>query len=439
MEEPAEISTVYPPAQPENIQNESEPPVSQYQPSRQQILLGRVQTVALCWAVFLAGWNDGTLGPLLPRIQQVYHLGYLIVSLLFVFQCLGSITGAVLTMTLTPKLGFGKLLILGPVPQVIGYSLQAAALPFPVFALSAFLNGIGVSILDAQANGYVVSFKRNPETKMGYVQAAYGAGVFAAPLVSTQFAQLNHWSFHYLVSLGLTLSNILILYLVFRGKTQDECLAQLGQAETDKGPSANSHMRQALTMKSLHLMALFLFVHVGIGVSIAGWTVSFMMTVRGGGPSSGYIAAGFAGGVTLGRIVLIWINKKIGENRGVYVYSFVAIGLQLVVWLVPSLIGGAIAVAFIGLMSGPIYPLALNRAAKLFPPWLLTATMSWMAAMATVGGALVPFVAGAISSKAGIKYMQPVILAMMVIRLFLWLVVPKQTYVTRPRDATKTA
>lgn len=35
----------------------------------------------------------------------------------------------------------------GPVPQVIGYSLQAAALPFPVFALSSFLNGIGVSIL----------------------------------------------------------------------------------------------------------------------------------------------------------------------------------------------------------------------------------------------------------------------------------------------------
>ncbi|KAJ7800352.1 MFS general substrate transporter [Mycena olivaceomarginata] len=411
MEEPAEISTVYPPAQPENIQNESEPPVSQYQPSRRQILLGRVQTVALCWAVFLAGWNDGTLGPLLPRIQQVYHLGYLIVSLLFVFQCLGSITGAVLTMTLTPKLGFGKVRFLRSSATVY----RPAALPFPVFALSSFLNGIGVSILDAQANGYVASFKRNPEAKMGYVQAAYGAGVFAAPLVSTQFAQLNHWSFHYLVSLGLTLSNILILYLVFRGKTQDECLAQLGQAETDKGPSANSHMRQALTMKSLHLMALFLFVHVGIGVSIAGWTVSFMMTVRGGGPSSGYIAAGFAGGVTLGRIVLIWINKKIGENRGVYIYSFVAIGLQLVVWLVPSLI------------------------AKLFPPWLLTATMSWMAAMATVGGALVPFVAGAISSKAGIKYMQPVILAMMVIRLFLWLVVPKQTYVARPRDATKTA
>ena len=27
-----------------------------------------------CWCYFLAGWNDGTTGPLLPRIQSVYHV-----------------------------------------------------------------------------------------------------------------------------------------------------------------------------------------------------------------------------------------------------------------------------------------------------------------------------------------------------------------------------
>jgi fucose permease len=81
--------------------------------------------------------------------------------------------------------------------------------------------------------------------------------------------------------------------------------------------------------------------------------------------------------------------------------------LQLVIWLVPSLVGGAVSVAFVGLLTGPIYPLALNRAAKLFPPWLLTPTMSWMAAMATVGGAVVPFIAGAVSQKAGIKSIEP--------------------------------
>ncbi|KAF8162489.1 major facilitator superfamily domain-containing protein [Mycena galopus ATCC 62051] len=314
MEKHTEVPTVYPPvlAQLDAPQTDAElPPVASYQPSERQILLGRVQTAAMCWTVFLAGWNDGTLGPLLPRIQHVYHLGYLIVSLLFICACMGSITGALLTISLTPKLGFGKLLILSPIFQIIGHSLQAAALPFPVFGLSCFLNGIGVSVLDAQANGYVASFARNPESKIGYVQAAYGAGIFAAPLVSTQFAQLEHWSFHYLVSLGFTLSNMLILFLVFRGKTQDECLAKLGQPIADKGSSRDSHMRQILTMKTLHLIALFIFVHVGCGVAISGWTVSFMVTVRGGGASAGYIAAGFAGGVTLGRLISIWVNKKV--------------------------------------------------------------------------------------------------------------------------------
>lgn len=33
----------------------------------------RIQYAALCWALFLVGWNDGTTGPLLPRIQDNYH------------------------------------------------------------------------------------------------------------------------------------------------------------------------------------------------------------------------------------------------------------------------------------------------------------------------------------------------------------------------------
>lgn len=28
----------------------------------------------LCWCLFLAGWNDGTIGPLLPRVQGVYDV-----------------------------------------------------------------------------------------------------------------------------------------------------------------------------------------------------------------------------------------------------------------------------------------------------------------------------------------------------------------------------
>jgi len=32
----------------------------------------KVILAAMCFPLFLAGWNDGTIGPLLPRIQGVY-------------------------------------------------------------------------------------------------------------------------------------------------------------------------------------------------------------------------------------------------------------------------------------------------------------------------------------------------------------------------------
>lgn len=34
----------------------------------------RLQFFALCYAMFVLGWNDGSTGPLLPRIQSVYHV-----------------------------------------------------------------------------------------------------------------------------------------------------------------------------------------------------------------------------------------------------------------------------------------------------------------------------------------------------------------------------
>lgn len=33
-----------------------------------------IQFAALCFSLFLAGWNDGTIGPLILRMQKVYHV-----------------------------------------------------------------------------------------------------------------------------------------------------------------------------------------------------------------------------------------------------------------------------------------------------------------------------------------------------------------------------
>jgi len=109
---------------------------------------------------------------------------------------------------------------------------------------------------------------------------------------------------------------------------------------------------------------------------ILGWIVTYIIQVRDGGPSSGYISTGFFGGLTAGRVCLLWVNMKLGERVAIYVYALLAIGLELVVWLVPSLIGGAVAVSLVGVLLGPIYPIVMNEAGRILPRWLLTGCIS---------------------------------------------------------------
>ena len=82
--------------------------------------------------------------------------------------------------------------------------------------------------------------------------------------------------------------------------------------------------------------------------------------------------------------------------------------LEFIVWFDPSLISDAIAVACIGLLLGPMYPVAMNHAGRVLPQWLLTGALGWIAGGGQAGSALIPFITGAIAQKAGIGALQPV-------------------------------
>ncbi|KAF7360330.1 MFS domain-containing protein [Mycena venus] len=391
--------------------------------------------------MFLAGWNDGSSGPLIPRMQKVYHVGFLIVSLTFVLSCVGFISGAMMNVHWTDKVGFGRMIVLGALLQVVAYSIQAPAPPFPLFVLSFTFSGFGLAVQNAQTNAYVASLRHNSELYMGMLHASYGtslshfrlnfcnskhsgAGALSAPLLATQFAQMQHWSFHYLVSLGLALSNVLVLTLTFRGRTQDECLGLIGEAAGETNPSDHSNFRQILSHKSVHILAFFTLVYVGVEVTIGGWITTYIIDVRGGGPSAGYISSGFFGGIMVGRLALLWLNKKIGEQRVLYLYAVLAIGLEFVVWFVPSLIGGAVAVSLIGVLLGPIYPIVMNHTGRVIPRWLLSGSIGWIAGFGQAGSAILPFLTGAIASKTGIKALQPLLISMMALFPILWALVP---------------
>lgn len=383
----------------------------------------KIQFVTLCWFIYLEGWNDGSNGPLLPRIQKVYGVGYAVVSLIFVFACVGFITGAVSNVILAERLGFGKVMVLGALCQVLAYSIESSGPPFPVFIFAYFLNGIGMALQNANSVGYVASIKENAEVKMGVFMAVYGAGALSSPLVATQFSHLPKWNFHFLTSLGIAISNSVALIIVFRLKPQRECLSEIGIVDVDNSTSERSHFRQIFANKDVHLLAAFILLYVGAEVTVGGWIVTYIIDVRGGGPSSGYISTSFFGGLMVGRVALLWFNEKIGERLALFIYAVLAIGFELIVWFVPSLVGDAVAVCVIGVLLGPMYPIVMNHAGRVLPRWLLTGAIGWIAGVGQAGSALIPFMVGAVAQSSGIKTMQPVLISILGLMTALWVLV----------------
>ncbi|OAA66782.1 major facilitator superfamily transporter [Niveomyces insectorum RCEF 264] len=173
------------------------------------------------------------------------------------------------------------------------------------------------------------------------------------------------------------------------------------------------------------LGALFLFMYQGAEVSLAGWVTSFLIADRGAKePGVGYVTAGFWAGVTVGRFLLVVPAQRIGARRFVYGCIAGMAGFDLLVWLLPSRIGSAVAVALVGLLIGPIYPSAAAVLMQGMSRRERVAGVSAMTAFGFAGGAVMPFVTGMLAQAVGTFVLHPIFLALLAAMLVFWYLVP---------------
>lgn len=179
-----------------------ESPAAASQTTRKENRRSILHFVAVCWCFFLEGWNDGSVGPLLPVIQTYYAVSCILayfsrtssISLLndflgwvccriavvcvqlfreynhTVFSWLSSIyfNSRVLSLGLEwmsgltnesasarfvffPNIGdhahrLLQVMVLGSLFQLVTYAIQGPAPPFPAMVLSFFLAGFGMSL-----------------------------------------------------------------------------------------------------------------------------------------------------------------------------------------------------------------------------------------------------------------------------------------------------
>jgi fucose permease len=215
---------------------------------------------------------------------------------------------------------------------------------------------------------------------------------------------------------------LLICILTFRHSTGAFHRAKNPITQNKPG---HSRTKEALKNPITWTCAFFLLCYVGVEVSLGGWLVTFMLRVRHGGKfESGLVATGFWLGLTFGRVILGFVTGKLGEKIAIAGYLLICMGLELCFWLIPNFVASAVFAGWLGFFLGPLFPAAIVVATKLLPSRLHVSAIGFAAAFGGGGAAVLPFAVGAIAQAKGVEVLQPIVLALLVVILALWCVLP---------------
>lgn len=201
----------------------------------------------------------------------------------------------------------------------------------------------------------------------------------------------------------------------------------LSRTTSSDNRSAVHKMISTLRMRIVILGSIFIFSYQGAEISISGWVISFLINARGGDPSSvGYVTAGFWAGITLGRLVFPYIALRVGEKNFIYWLTVGSAVFELLVWLIPNLVGEAVALAIVGVLLGPIYPCAANVFMKRMNRAEALGGMGAISAFGSMGGAVAPFVTGSLAQAYGTFVLHPISIFLFVVMLVCWYFVPDE-------------
>ncbi|TIA00912.1 MFS general substrate transporter [Aureobasidium pullulans] len=353
---------------------------------------------AICLVYLANGLTDASAGALIPYMEKQYDIGYAIVSLIFITNAIGFITAAFFTDLTLEKLGRAKACMLSEVLLIVGYVILVCTPSFPVVVVAFLFLGLGVALNLALNNVFCANLA-NSTVVLGAVHGSYGLGGVIGPIMATVLYEDEPSSL----------------------KTGNLIPRRAGEIQ----PTKLQMMKRALNSRVTIFAALFIFAYQGSEVSTSGWVISFLIQARGGDPAKvGYVTAGFWGGITLGRFVLSHLAPRIGEKKFVYILTALSIVFQLLVWLIPNIIGEAVAVSLLGLLLGPVYSCATTIFTRLMGRDVQMTALSFVSSAGSSGGAVAPFLTGLLAQAVGTFVLHPICIGLFVVMAGCWYGLP---------------
>jgi fucose permease len=353
------------------------------------------------------------IGPLLPSLSLRLDAAPATLGPLFVAQFTGATIGALLSpLRIAWSLRLGYLLVaLG----MVGLAQGA----WGAMLAGAAVAGLGLGLV-APASNLLVAFG-NPGRRgasLSLLNFNWGLGAVTAPLLLAALPAASRAWLGPCILAGA--AGALAVVFLRRAPGVERA------APTPPGPATGARPRLLPDRPALAL-ALVLALYIGAETAVGGWVVPAAEDLATADDFGSLLAATiFWSAFLVGRAAAPLALRALSEGRLHRVSLILATGGVAALVLAPSWAIYLAAAALAGLGLAPLFPLTMSRLAEAAEADLGRAS-GWMFAIGGLGGAVAPWLAAEVATRAGdLRYAFTVPLAALVGIAFLAIADPRR-------------
>ncbi|MGH9604779.1 MAG: sugar MFS transporter [Terracidiphilus sp.] len=360
---------------------------------------------------FIFGFITTLNMALVPHLRSIFHLDYAWAMLAESAFFLAYFVFSAPSSKLIECIGYKRTMVVSLFIQVAGCLLfipAAKLVNFPLFLTAVFIVGAGVTALQTSANPYVAILgpEHSAPVRLTLAQAFNSIGAAIAPIVGGAFILAGTTSKspaaiaatvrgpYLLIAAGLLILGLAVAFVHLPHITQTQ--------EFRPGKEGDPVLTRSIwSYRHTVLSAVGIFLYVGVEVGLASIAPNYFKSQGMSSLSTAsFMVSLYWFGAMVGRLLGSWILTKVEAGRLVAVFAVSG----AVLLIVSMLTHGPVAIwslVLCGFFNSVQFPNVFGLGIVGLGP--LTSKGSGLIMTAIVGGAIIPYLIGALADKVGIQ------------------------------------
>jgi len=389
-------------------------------------------SVLVAYALFiLVGLSAAAPTVLIVEQMADYGVGRAAIGLTFFTFSAGFVLAGATSGPLIHRWGTRLALLGGALAFTVAGVAIAVRPTFWAFVALQVVAGYGGGLIESVLNAHLAAMPRSI-TLLNRLHAFFGIGALIAPTAAAWMLGYTTWP---MVILAITLVGLplfVAVWFTYPTRATDP-LAPAGSGRASgaepgaiarPGGKEPGLLAAVLRQPAVLLGALLLTVYVGLEVAVGNWGYGYLLAESAASVTAASLTmSGYWFGLTAGRFVLSPLATRLGLTKiGLLYLSMLGVAVAIVFsWIAPTAALAAPGFIVLGFFLGPIFPTIMAVAPDLTSARLAPTAIGVINAGSVVGGAGLPWLAGALGQSLGVWTLLPFALALAGVQLLvLW-------------------